>query len=66
MRRRPDLAPAGKPGVAFQPQDAAGDGFAGLPLSNGLGDLACQRQVPQGQAGDVHGSGPGMPYVPAR
>ena len=66
MRDLADIAPAGQPSFAFQPQDAAGDGVADLAVKYVVGDLACQRQVPQGQALDVHGSRPRMHYLPAR
>ncbi len=46
MRDRADLAPAGQPGIAFQPQNAAGDGVANLPVRHVVGDVACQWQMP--------------------
>ena len=66
MRDRADLAPAGQPGIAFQPQNAAGDGVANLPVRHVVGDVACQWQMPQGQAGDVHDGWPSMQCLPAR
>ena len=42
MRDRADLAPGDQPSVVFQPQIAAGDGVADLPVRHVVGDVAFQ------------------------
>ena len=66
MRDQADLTPTGQPGIAIQPQNAAGYAVADLAVRHVSSDMAFKRQVPQGQDGDVHGSGPGMKQLPAR